>query len=64
MPIKFIVNEMPQFWHECPFYSKTSGTGITLEHCSCGHILCSCEYFSHECDPEFCNWLMVIKNED
>ena len=62
MPIKFIVNEMPKFWYECPFYSKTTGIGGTLEHCSCGHILCECKYFKNECNPECCNWLKVIEN--
>ena len=61
MPMKFIVNEMPQVWYECPFYSKTTGISGAMEHCSCGHIGCVCEYFAHGCDPEFCNWLMVVR---
>jgi hypothetical protein len=64
MPIKFLVSEMPQVWYECPFYSKTTGTSGTMEHCSCGHFLCDCEYFNNECNPELCNWLKVIESEN
>ena len=52
--MKFIVDEMPEFWYECPFCSrKRQGE----EFCSCGNIILDCEYFKNGCNPEYCNWL-------
>ena len=57
--MKFLVDEMPYFRDDCPFYEY--GTGL----CTCARDRkCVCEYFDFNRDPYYCNWLKEIDHED
>ena len=57
--MKFLVDEMPYYMDDCPFYEY--GTGL----CTCTvdrkH---TCEYFYMNRDPEYCYWLKEKEDVD
>lgn len=52
--MKFLVDEMPYFRDECPFYETRD-----VCRCNCNYDS-DCEYFKNDRDPECCNWLKEI----
>lgn len=57
--MKFIVDEMPYYTDDCPFYEW--GTGF----CKCNlnyHV--HCEYFENSRDSYYCDWLRVTDSEN
>lgn len=56
--MKFIVDEMPYFKSDCPFYE--CGTGMCV--CACDRK-CECYYFDTGRNPNFCLWLKEIDND-
>lgn len=58
--MKFLVDEMPYYKTECPFYEF--GTGFCkCERDDCGHNYC--EYFDMNRDPYYCMWLKENNDE-
>lgn len=60
--MKFIVDEMPYFVTDCPFYAGEDRHGMI---CQAGpaFLTCKCEYFENSRDPYYCNWLKEINHE-
>lgn len=56
--MKFIVDEMPYFKSDCPFYE--SGTGMCV--CACDRKF-ECDYFATGRNPDFCLWLKEIDED-
>lgn len=56
--MKFLVDEMPYFLDDCPFYEFGSG----LCKCNCnGDNYCT--YFENDRNPEYCPWLKENEND-
>lgn len=53
--MKFLVDEMPYFNCECPFYD----CGDVCK-CDCRYDS-DCEYFKNDRDPAYCPWLKEIE---
>ena len=60
--MKLLVDEMPYFKTDCPFYAGEDCNG---DVCQAGpqFLTCRCEYFKMGRDPYYCNWLKEIHNE-
>lgn len=54
--MKFLVDEMPYYKYECPFYEPGD-----ICKCNCNYDG-YCEYFKNDRDPYYCNWLKEINN--
>lgn len=58
--MKFLVDEMPYYRGDCPFWVERDRNGD--DYCKCGGNVYDCEYFVRGRDSEYCNWLKEIKN--
>lgn len=58
--MKFIVDEMPYFRNDCPFWLKRDSNGD--DYCKCGNTIYDCTYFQIGRDPYYCNWLKEIND--
>lgn len=59
--MKFLVDEMPYYRSDCPFWVERDQNGD--DYCKCGKNVYGCEYFVRGRDPEYCNWLKEIEND-
>lgn len=58
--MKFLVDEMPYYRSDCPFWLERDRNGD--DYCKCGNTIYDCEYFVRGRDPEYCNWLKEIND--
>ena len=60
--MKFLVDEMPYYRHDCPFWDKRDYNGD--DYCKCGNNVYDCGYFIRGRDHEYCNWLKESDRND
>lgn len=60
--MKFLVDEMPYYRSDCPFWLERDRNGD--DYCKCGNKVYDCEYFMRSHDPYYCNWLKVIESDN